>query len=80
MPHSTQAEEEQRRKDFAALDAAAESDPRHIEARWAGEAAKAWWCNLSETERQRIETMEPNQVFILGWKCGRAKAADPLKP
>lgn len=44
--------------------------------RWAGEASKSWWCSLTETERQRIEAMEPSQLFVLGWQCGRAKGEE----
>lgn len=45
----------------------------NLEALWRGEAAKAWWCNLTEKERQQIEMLSPQDVFILGWQCGRAK-------
>ena len=49
-------------------------DDERIIAGWRGEAAKAWWCNLTETQRQQIELMKPAEIFSLGWQCGRAKS------
>ena len=39
----------------------------YIVARWRGDAAKVWWTKLSDLERKDIESMPPDQVFILGW-------------
>ena len=46
----------------------------NLEALWRGESAKAWWCNLTEKERQQMELLSTHELFILGWQCGRARA------
>lgn len=43
------------------------SEEMYIVARWRGDAAKVWWTKLSDLERKDIESMPPDQVFILGW-------------
>lgn len=44
------------------------------EAVWRWEALTAWWCNLTEKERQQMELLSTHEMFVLGWQCGRAKA------
>jgi len=38
-----------------------------------GESAKAWWTELSEDDRKRVESRESYEAFKLGWAAAKLR-------
>ena len=53
------------------IDSFTEEQKRTL-ARWRGEAAKAWWQELTDEGRAAIIALPADQVFILGWQAARS--------
>jgi hypothetical protein len=41
---------------------------------WRGQAAKAWWQELSDKERAHLQKRPAEELFILGWMACRQRA------
>lgn len=59
-------------------DSLTEDQKRQL-ARWRGEAAKAWWQELTDEGRATIMTLPADQLFGLGWQAARS-TPPPIYP